>query len=248
MHAEKTYPEVNRAPEIALQGNCGYEVQGDRVRVTVAQIANNRDIGNLSGTLALELWALQQPYEGGDFSGIALAGTTVGEVSGQHYFADGFYDLLFSAPPAGTWHMALMLREWTPLGYVTRDHINFALPYQVNDRPEVVRSETDNVISLRFQPKEKADSDEANADAPERIEKQAIAEEKHEAAKFAAEQSSLPSVNYSSQKELAAVKGVSKKVADRIVHARPFASVDDLLRVKGIGNKFLQKIRNLISL
>nr|WP_269750504.1 helix-hairpin-helix domain-containing protein [Neptunomonas qingdaonensis] len=43
-----------------------------------------------------------------------------------------------------------MLREWDGHQYVTRDYVNFNLPYIVNEKPQVSRNETDNVITVDF--------------------------------------------------------------------------------------------------
>jgi competence ComEA-like helix-hairpin-helix protein len=51
------------------------------------------------------------------------------------------------------------------------------------------------------------------------------------------------SVSEASVEELAAVDGLNVKLAQAIVRARPFASLKDLMRVRGIGEKMLQKLR-----
>lgn len=51
-------------------------------------------------------------------------------------------------------------------------------------------------------------------------------------------------INTASLKQLDKITGVGPVLAQRIVDARPFSSVDDLLRVKGIGEKTLQKIKD----
>ncbi len=50
-------------------------------------------------------------------------------------------------------------------------------------------------------------------------------------------------INTASLQQLDTITGVGPAIAQRIVDARPFSSVDDLLRVKGIGEKTLQKIK-----
>jgi DNA uptake protein ComE-like DNA-binding protein len=56
------------------------------------------------------------------------------------------------------------------------------------------------------------------------------------------------SVNSARVEELAAVNGLSKKLAHGIVGKRPFNSLDDLCRVKGLGAKLLAKIRSSLKL
>ena len=56
------------------------------------------------------------------------------------------------------------------------------------------------------------------------------------------------SINTASEAELAAIKGLSKTVAAAIVAARPFKQVDDLLTVKGVGTKLLDKLKGNLGL
>jgi competence protein ComEA len=50
-------------------------------------------------------------------------------------------------------------------------------------------------------------------------------------------------INRASPEELARLPGIGPTLAKRIVEGRPFASVADLRRVKGIGAKTLEKLR-----
>ena len=266
--------------DMSISRDCGYAIDGDHVVINIAEIANNRPADDVSGTLSVELWALASPYVGADFSGVALAGTTIGEVLGQHFLSDCRYDLVFTPPHAGTWYLSLMLREWTPAGYVTRDHVNFALPYRVADIPAVVRSEGDNVISMRFGKKERSADRTAMASANPAVEPAtavaktgvttrarsaetktdtlvadagAPGESRSATVKPAVRNKpvaagSAVSMNRATQQEIAAVKGISGKLAERIVASRPFKTLDDLMRVSGMGPKLLKKLRELISL
>ena len=51
-------------------------------------------------------------------------------------------------------------------------------------------------------------------------------------------------INTASLEQLDEITGVGPVIAQRIIEARPFFSVDDLIRVKGIGEKTLQKIKD----
>jgi competence protein ComEA len=53
-------------------------------------------------------------------------------------------------------------------------------------------------------------------------------------------------VNTATQAELEALPGVGPAIARRIIEGRPYRSVDDLDRVKGIGKKRLEEIRPLV--
>lgn len=125
--------------ELSLNGLCSYSIEGLNIRIDVAEITNNRQVGNVSGTLTLELWALDHPYEGVDFAGHPVASVTLGELRGQHCIVNCSYSLSLGKPPEGTWNLVLMLREWENGAYVTRDFINF---------PQRIRSQYRLMLSL----------------------------------------------------------------------------------------------------
>ena len=54
-------------------------------------------------------------------------------------------------------------------------------------------------------------------------------------------------VNTASARDLEDLPDIGPKIAAAIVAGRPYKSVDDLLRVKGIGPKTLQKIRDSLA-
>ena len=53
----------------------------------------------------------------------------------------------------------------------------------------------------------------------------------------------LLDLNTATEKELQSIKGIGPVLAERIIAGRPYRTVDDLLGVKGIGLKKLEKIR-----
>ena len=57
----------------------------------------------------------------------------------------------------------------------------------------------------------------------------------------------LIDVNSASQSELESLSGVGPKTAQKIIDGRPYSSINDLTRVKGIGNKTLNKFRDQIT-
>lgn len=255
---------------LTLSGSNGYSIQGDRVILSVSEIANHRNFDNSSGSLSLELWALNRPYFGGHFDGVPLAGTQIGCVQGQHLLVNGQYDLPFTAPGAGSWILTLMLREWDGQGYVTRDHVSFAQPYVVERKAvAAVQAQADNVITVNFaaaEPRAEAGALPAGEPAAKvqpkapvtaKVKSTAKADVKADvkaSKKAAAKAPASPvvdarlSLNEASPAEIAAIKGVSTKLADAIVAARPFISVDALLAVKGMGPKLLDKLRPLVRL
>ncbi len=225
-----------------MAGNCGYEINADKVTVTIAEIANNRDSGCISGTLTVELWATSQLYQGGDVTGQILASACIGELYDQHFLTDCHYELDFLEPTEGTWLISLLLREWTDTGYSTCDYVNFAVPYVVANAPVIARHEDSNVINISFpenkktpaKPAAKKTDAASQTPVPEKT-----ADTNHD---------NLLPINEASVKEIAAIKGVSKKLAENISAERPFSSFDALLNVKGMGPKLLEKIRIFIKL
>lgn len=57
----------------------------------------------------------------------------------------------------------------------------------------------------------------------------------------------LTDVNHADLDALSALPGIGRRTAQRIVEARPFASVDDLLRVRGIGPRKLSRLRPWVT-
>jgi len=243
MYANQPQYDTLQLSGLSLSRNCGYEIQNNRVVINISEIANHRELANTSGTLSIELWALNTPYTGADFNGIPLASTCIGELFGQYSLSDCLYDLNFQDPTAGTWFLTLMLREWDESGYVTRDYVNFALPYIVSNKPAISRNETDNVISVSFSgnknPLTATDAEKAIIPTVTKASKTSIDNKIKDDA---------ISLNSASLQDIVSVKGISKTLAENIDAARPFGSLDEILNVKGMGPKLWQKIRKFISL
>ncbi len=86
----------------------------------------------------------------------------------------------------------------------------------------------------------------SGADEPvERLERKPLPPSTGKAAKIAATDAKID-VNSAGEPELMRLPGIGPTLAGRIVSARPFANVDDLGRVKGIGVKNLNTIRPFI--
>lgn len=205
------------ASALALAGACGCAVDNDRIVITIAEIANHRDLGNLSGTLAIELWALDHPYSGGDFTGAPLCGTSIGQLGGQRVLTNCRYDLIFQAPPPGTWSLTLMLREWTAGGYLTRDHVSFTSPYVIEPEAPVPQDEADAAVDM-----ESAGHPRALALPAEPKATPAGAETTLDAATAQSPPEPVPdpaiSRNSASARESVAVKGVGAKLLRMVRH------------------------------
>jgi DNA uptake protein ComE-like DNA-binding protein len=57
----------------------------------------------------------------------------------------------------------------------------------------------------------------------------------------------LIDINSAPQAELESLPGIGPTLARRIIEGRPYRTVDDLLRVKGIGEKRLAEIRGPVT-
>ena len=222
---------VYPAPQIffqpVMQGELGCRVADGEVEISIERIANLRSPENLSGTLALELRALDAPCLGNHWAGQPVASLVLGQLAGGAQWEGCHYRVPAVAVSPAT-KLTLMLREWTQAGYVTRDF----------------REIPGNGIAEAAQEVVGENVPEPAVVAP-MVRKKGGKKGKVIAVKA---KPGLVSVNTASAAELAAVKGVSKALAEAIVLARPFSSLNDLLRTKGMGAKLLEKLGKLLTL
>ncbi len=260
---------------LQLQQPCGYRIHNNQISINVSAIKNNRNFDNISGTLALELWALRQPYRNEQFDGVALAGTALGEIYGQHFVGPCVYDLQFHEPPTGQWYLCLMLREWTEMGYVTRDAVNFDVPYVASWKPSIIDGGANRVVHVDFshselEPASVAKQSEVKSDLEATVDTAMVGEaepkniapvqkvapktsnkkakSKKAPAPKIASAPSVVSVNNAELEQLRSIKGLSAAVAQNLLSNRPYQKLDDLLKVKGLGPKLLDKIKDHITL
>lgn len=230
IHDFANYPARQRFITPHLTGSVEYAIDGEQLVLKADAMVNPREADNLSGSLRLDLWALPEPYIGGRVDGVLLGGIDLGRVAGQSLLPEIAASVPFTAPPAGEWHVVMMLREWAgPAGYVTRDYARFAVPYVVPSANPI-----DAVIAV----------EDAGAPAPSTV----ATPVEPVSAPTKSDEPARVSVNTASAAQLTSIKGVSKAVANAIVRGRPYKSIDALLDVRGIGPKLLEKLRPLISL
>lgn len=239
------YARAEQFSQPQLNGAVGFNVENDRVRINIEKIVNPRSIDNLSGTLSLELWALPKAYQSGNFTGTSLAGVVLGSLAGQAEWGTLSFDLPLTRPANGTWHFAVLLREWTAAQYVTRDYVNFATPVVYAPapvaKPVVAPAVVAPVAAVKPVVKESPKAEAASvAKAAAKVEAPAKKAGKVEPKGI--------SVNSASAAELAEIKGLPSKVAEGIVKKRPFSSLDELTKVKGMGEKLLAKLRSRLRL
>jgi DNA uptake protein ComE-like DNA-binding protein len=236
------FPQAETFVQPCLTGATGFSLAEDSVTLNVGAIDNPRAADNLSGSLSLELWAFADSKP----EGIQLASANLGSLAGQNSWYELTIDTPLLAKPAGTWNIALLLREWTNAGYVTRDFTNFALP--VSWVAEVApKAEAAPEAKPAAKPAAAPKAAEPKAVAPKAVEPKVAAAKAAPKPAAAAAPASV-SVNKASVAELVAVKGLPKAVAAAIVAARPFKTLDELVKVKGMGVKMLDKLKGSLSL
>lgn len=243
-------PQTITNNDLTIGQPCGYAINGSRVLVNASRIANNRELGNLSGTLAVQLWALKQPYAGGKMDGILTASNAIGEIAGQYEVTNFQSDLLFTQPAAGTWFLCLALAEWNGSDYTVVDAVNFDLPYQVSWQPQVVAKDADKVIAVDFGKAEKSEkaaeaeqaekAETAKAEkvekaSAEKVEKAKVAKAKTiEKAKAITEKPQAKAVAAEKPKATAAAPVAGVSIND--------ASIDEIARIKGLSKKIAKAI------
>jgi hypothetical protein len=215
---------LNHAPQdtnLALQG-CGYRIENDRILIFVHRIENNRSEENLSGTLCLQLSAFPKRSDDGTTPTV-LASTTIGEIKGQHFLGDCYYDLIFQQPPVGSWVLALQLSEWNGIAYSLCDSVYFENPYQSTSSA----SNTADTVNKQ------EDVQAPTPKTPEQVDR---------IKKNIGCSDGYLAINKSKVDKLLNVKGVPKKVLEKLVAERPFHSEKAVLNIKGVGPVMLKKI------
>lgn len=216
------YPVAENFVQPRLSGNVTCALADGFATLKVDAIENPRADDNLSGTLALELWALDAPYAGGSWQGIPVSSVILGVLGGGQRLSDCEF-VVPAAAPEGPGVLTLMLRERGPLGYVTRDFCNLSLETPAKAKPKVAAEE----VAPKAAPAAKPAAVENKAPTK--------AEKKPEAKGIA--------VNTASEAELRTIKSLSAAAAKAIVAGRPYASLDELAKVKGVGSVVLTKLR-----
>ncbi|MBE2212461.1 MAG: helix-hairpin-helix domain-containing protein [Opitutaceae bacterium] len=228
VHDVASFPARERFHLPRLAGPVGYRVDGDRVRLEIAAIENPRDAANLSGTISVELWALAAPYSGGNFRGAPLAGAVLGTLAGQGRWTQLSLELPYAAPAGAESQVVVMVREWTGAGYTTRDFANLgALEPRTPAEPAAPAPVPTPTLLPPATPPVVATTKPAPAPATG---------------------SGKISLNSATIEQLLTIKGLPRAVAERIVRDRPFGTVNDILQVKGMGEKLLTRIRGQLTL
>ena len=251
------YPVAECFVQPKLSGNVTCALADGMATLTVDAIENPRAEDNLSGTLSLELWALDAPYAGGSWQGVPVASMILGVLGGGNALTDCNF-VVPAAAPEGPGVLTLMLREWGPAGYVTRDFCNLSLeaPAKTKAKPKAAakKAAAKEEAPKEKAPKEKAPKEKAVKEkAPKATAAKAEPKAPAKETKAAAKEAKAPvakgvAVNAASEAELLAVKGLSATLVKAIIAGRPYKSLDDLGSVKGVGPKLLAKLRDELVL
>jgi hypothetical protein len=110
-------PATVEHPYIHINGNSGYSRHGDTVSLFADSIDNANSMNVPSDNLALQLWACQSPYKGGDLAGWKLAEFQLGPLQANHYLPSIKSDVQASFPESGDYAIALVIAEWDGEGF-----------------------------------------------------------------------------------------------------------------------------------
>jgi DNA uptake protein ComE-like DNA-binding protein len=130
----------------------------------------------------------------------------------------GLYFPLTADLPSKNSRLVLMLREWNGTRYITRDYVNLSEPLI------------------------------APVSSPVAVVTPVIAGTKSARKAKKSSRTTTVSINRATEAEFTSVKGLSPSLVQAIIAGRPYARLDDLVKVKGIGPKLLAKIRSRLRL
>lgn len=251
LHDQQTFGLLQSFAQPRLLGAVSCQSSGEEMTIEVESIRNPRAAGNLSGTLALELWALDAPYAGTSWSGTPVASLVIGCLDGQASLERNRF-VVHAAPWPADRELTLMLREWTSAGYVTRDYRlleqpALAAPVQELEPVPAAEPAQESVPVPVPVPVATAAPAQAVAVAATAVDSEPAQSVPSPSAKAEASAQRV-SINRASAARISSLKGISDKVAASIVAHRPYSSLDDLLRAKGIGIKRLEQLRAQLEL
>jgi DNA uptake protein ComE-like DNA-binding protein len=235
IHDVVGFPQTERFVLPCFVGEAVTRRNETELSVTSPESVNPRDADNVSGTLVVELWALNTTYAGAAFEGVLLASNEIGTLAGNRTAPAQTLDVPRVQIAQDT-ALVLMLREWTATGYVTRDYRELAHANAAAEAPARKAAST-------RKPTAKKSANVASAALKAVAAK--VAGTKNPKAKADTPDTRV-SINEASEDELAAVKGLSRSAASGIVASRPYKVMDDVIKAKGMGEKLLARVRDFL--
>jgi DNA uptake protein ComE-like DNA-binding protein len=208
---------------------------GHDLTLRVGGISNPRARENISGSLSLQVWATERPYTGGPLTGIRLANVSLGQLQGQASIDAQTFSLPTEGLAEGLPERAVVLVEWTHTGELIRDYRAIAnLAPVVAAKPVAV---AEPVVAA----KPVAVAEPVVAAKPVAVAEPVVAAE-------LASSSSRLSLNAATEDQIARAAGITAKLASQISRKRPIRNFEDLLAVRGVGEKTLQKLRQIFRI
>lgn len=115
------------AQELDLIGNAGWSKSGSRLHIRAAQIHNNREAG-ASGSLRLQIWATEAPYDGtNDIVGFVIGTANLRPLAAGADYFNVVKRVAYRRPPAGYYFTTITLEErYSDGSWLIIDSENFA--------------------------------------------------------------------------------------------------------------------------
>lgn len=137
INADKT-----QTNNLSLEGSLSWQTinSNTQVQISAATVYNRRS-GGTSGTLRLELWALNAPYSGGGGSGIKMGQGQLNPLPAGSYYSGVVRTSAYSPPTqSGTYYVSLFLTEYSSSntsndGYGIVDWGNFSNTLVIGGSP-----------------------------------------------------------------------------------------------------------------
>ncbi len=102
---------AGRAQELDLLGNTRWSKSGSRLHIFATQIHNNREFG-ISGSLRLQIWATEEPYDGlSDIVGFVIGTANLRPLAAGADFFNVVKRTAYRRPPAGYYFTTITLEE-----------------------------------------------------------------------------------------------------------------------------------------
>ena len=123
---------IPASPAIYMRDSVSYRITGSTLNFQVGRVQNDR-AGYTTGSLRLDLWAMPSPFDNGLPTGSRLLGryNFTGFLQSGFGFPNVNVNTTYSAPPNGTYYVALVLAEFTGSStgsYTIRDFRQFDSP------------------------------------------------------------------------------------------------------------------------
>jgi hypothetical protein len=115
---------------VYMSGNTSYQVLAGQARLMADNVSND-SYSTTTGTLRLSLWLSSAAFPA---SGYRTAVYTLGQLSPRYYFyaIDSGW-VTFSTPPAGCYHVAMLLEEYDGTQYVYDDYVSYSNLLSINN-------------------------------------------------------------------------------------------------------------------